>query len=373
MRFGHLLTVCCAAFAGQSAHAQTAPSEIAFVYFGEADPTGVDQSFLALGRRRGAPVAREAPGQLAEQTPGAALSRAIAAYGQLHFAEAIAALDAVEREVAPRGGGGLTRGELVDLHAYRAAARMANGDEASAWDDLLAAAVLAPSRPLDPARFPPRVVEAARRAAQAIGAPARLAIASAPDDALVIVDGELVGRGHVELLLPAGAHLVRAERSGFRAAGSRVDVGASGAETRLALEPAPAPTPAQIAARGIQSGARRVIAAFVSLTDGRAAVELQLVDVKSARVEGRAWLADDERLTTGDLLAAVDSLLGATPEPEGARGKLPQARAWYRRPLVWALVGGATAALALGVGLGVGLTNSHGSGFGLRIDLGSAR
>jgi PEGA domain len=370
--YGAVSLIAVVAANAATARAQPARSETAFVYFGEPDPSGVDQSFLALARRRGAPIARETPGQLAELPHGAALARAVEEYSQLHFKEAIAALDALEREVVPRGGGGLTQGELVDLHAYRAAARTAVGDEAGAWDDLLAAAVLAPSRPLDPARFSPRVVEAARRAAQALGAPAKLAIDVAPDDALIIVDGQLLGRGRVELSLPVGAHLVRAERSGFQSAGRLFELKPEGGAERLTLRPADPPTPEQLAARAAQLDARRALAAFLVLEHGQAFVELELVDVRSVRVLAHARLADDARLTTGDLGGMIDALLGSLPdgaERPSARPKPP----WYRRPLVWGLVGGALAAAALGVGLGVGLSGGREPGFAVHVNLGSVR
>jgi hypothetical protein len=372
LRFVRLIPIALVSLMSAGARAQNSPSETAFVYFGEPDPTGVDQSFLALGRRRGAQIARETPGQLGGGAPSAELMRALTAYGELRFAEAIQILDALEREVVPRGGGGLSQGELVDLHAYRAAARMASGDEAGAWDDLIAVAVLGASRPLDPARFSPRLVEAARRAAQTIGPSARLVVTATPDDALLIVDGQLLGRGRVEAALPPGAHLVRAERAGFRASGRLIELAAAGAEARLALDPAPAPTVAQLAARAAQLGVRRAIAAFVIADQGRAAVELALVDVRAARVEGRARLADDERLTTADLVAAVDGLWGAAAAEEPRPRARPPAP-WYRRPVVWGVVAGVAAASALAVGLGVGLSGGHEPGFAARVDLGPAR
>jgi hypothetical protein len=369
------LAVCLSLFGAcvsTMARAQTTPSsDVAFFWFGEPSPSGVDQSLLALGRRRGAAIARETPGQLHELPQAAVLAKAVAAYGQLRFAETIETLDALEREIVPRGGGGLTRGELVDLHAYRAAARMATGDEAGAWDDLLAAAAIAPGRPLDPARFPPRVVEAARRAEQAAGAPSKLVVSAAPDDAAIVVDGELLGRGRVEIALPVGAHLVRVERSGFRAGGRLVQLGTAGAEARVQLEPAPSPTLEQLAARGRQLAAHRLIAAWAALAQGRVSVELVLLDVRGARAEGRTRLPDDERLTTGELAAAIDGLFAA----EGIRDLrgVIAPKPWYKRPLVWGLAaGGAVVAIALGVGLGVGLPSGHG-GFTLRVDLGGAR
>jgi hypothetical protein len=352
---------------GSHAYAGPAAPAVAFVYQGEPDPNGADQAFLALGRRRGAAVVRETPGKLAEDPLGAQLARGIAAYQRLQFKEAIATLDACEREAVVRGGGALTQGELVDLYAHRAAARSALGDEGAAWDDLVAMVTLAPTRPLDPARFPPRLVEAARRAAEARTATARLTVIASPADALVVVDGEVVGRGHVELTRPLGRHLVRAERSGFVPLGKPVEVSRD-AEVRLALSPATPPSAADLARRAQLAGHRRAVAAFVTSDGGRPVLALWLIDATTANVEARTQVADDERLTTGAVAAAVDLLLGEAIVPGGTAA--PR-RHWAKSPLLWGVVGGVVAA-ALAVGLGVGLTERD-TGTSARVDLGPAR
>jgi hypothetical protein len=351
-----------------AAPARAEPPRQAFVFWGEPDPTGVDQSFLALGRRRGATVVRETPGRLGDEPAAGALADAVAAYQALKLDEAEAALDALEREAVARGGGRLTQGELVDLYAYRAAARMARGDEAAAWDDLLALARLAPGRPLDPARFAPRLVEAERRVAQSVPPPAALALGTDPPDALVIVDGVLLGRGRVETHVVPGPHFVRAERPGFTASGRVADVPPSGASVELRLEARAAPSAADLARRGAAAGAGEVMGAWVSARDGQARVELARVEVAGARIAARAALADDEQLTSTALAAAVESLAPVEAPP---RPRAPPP--WYRRPLVWGLVAGGAAAVALGVGLGVGLGSSTPSGASARVDLGAAR
>lgn len=340
-------------------------NELAFVWWGEPDPSGVDQAFLALARRRGAAAVREMPGRPSDEPLTAALARAMSLERSLDFKGAIAAFDEVERDAAARGGGTLSEGELTDLYAHRAGAHSALGDDAEAWNDLVEAAALAPARALDPARFPPRLIEASRRARESLPAPGTLVVVAQPSDAVVIVDGQLYGRGRVEVPRPPGRHFVRAERAGFVAAARVVESGAGTTEVRLTLAAAPSPSAAELARRGALAEATRTVGGYVS-GGTHAAVTLVLVD-RSGRTLGKSSLPVDADLTSGALAAAVDGLVG-----DGDRGAIIEpARPWYRRAFVWGIAGAVTAA-ALGVGLGVGLSQRE-SGVGTRIDLGPAR
>jgi PEGA domain-containing protein len=349
--------------AGAGAAHATEP--VAFVWWGEPDPSGVDQAFLALARRRGAPAVRETPGKPADEPLSARLAQAIALQQSLDFKSAIAAFDEVEREAVARGGGTLSEGELTDLYAHRAGAHAALGDEADSWNDLVEAVALAPGRPLDPARFPPRLVEAARRARESLSPPATLVVTAQPPDAVIIVDGQLYGKGRVEVPRPAGRHFVRAERAGFVAAGRIVESGTGSTEAKLSLTPAATPSALELARRGSLANGARTVGAFIG-GGQRAVLTLLYVDA-SGRTLGKSTLPVDDQLTSGALAAAVDGLVGGVAGETVARAPRP----WWRRPWVWAVAGGVTAA-ALGVGLGVGLT-AHDGGVPTRVDLGPAR
>jgi len=342
----------------------------AYLYVGEPDPGGVDEAFLALGRRRGAVALRETPGQLKTERLGTRLSRALKEYEQLHLPEAIAALDEIERDATASGGDGLTQGEIVDLYAHRAAAHIALGDDAAGWDDLLRIAVLAPDRPLDAARFSPRTIESARRAAQTTRASAALTLDAQPDDATLLVDGAVAGHGRAEVRLPVGRHFVRAERAGFHGAGRLVDLAVGGTAARVELSPLSVPSVDDIAKRGALAGAHRVLAASLTAKGPHAALALQWVDVPSHRSLGRSELPLDERLTTAALTSSVDALVGAPVEPAPAA---PRSRPWYRKPIVWGVTAGLLAAGAIGTGLGVGLSGRPPSGVVTHVDLGAAR
>ena len=78
-----------------------------------------------------------------------------------HRAPRCAASAAVERS----GGGDLDSRQLSEIFFYRGLAKLEATSEAEeAWDDLVNAARLDPTRVLDPARFPPRAVSTFNRA-----------------------------------------------------------------------------------------------------------------------------------------------------------------------------------------------------------------
>jgi PEGA domain len=348
------------AFAGAACAAE--PADLAFVFVGEADPSGADEAFLRLGRKRDLPTVREQPGRL-QEPPRARLAKAVEAYARLQLDDARARLDALETEVAAAGGAGLDRGELIELFATRAAVRFATGNEAQAWDDLLQVAAFAPARPLDPARFPPRVIETEKRAAEALAAGGKLSASATPADADLSVDGLPVGRGTVEVVLPAGRHFVRAERGGFLSAGKTIEIARGGDATlTLPLSSRSAPAVGEFTRAAAVLGARRVVGAFIGARGDAPTLELLAVVTAGGDVRARAQL-EVGRLTTAELEAAVDRL---APPP---RDKRP----WFKRPLVWGLVGGGLAAAALAVGLGVGLSGGHVAGWSAHVDLTGAR
>jgi hypothetical protein len=356
-----LIIACLVLASAGVAHA----NELAFVWWGEPDPSGVDQAFLALARRRGAAAVRETPGRPADEPLSGRLAHALALQSSLDLKGAIAAFDEVERDAVARGGGTLSEGELTDLYAHRAGAHAALGDEADSWNDLVEAAALAPGRALDPARFPPRLIEASRRARESLPPPGTLVVSALPADAVIIVDGQLYGHGRVEVPRAPGRHFVRVERAGFEPSGRVVESGAGTTDVRIALTPATPPPAAELARRGALADATRTIGGYIA-GGTRANVTFVLVE-RGGRVTGKASVPVDAELTSGAIAAAVDGLVGDADR----RGTAPPPTPWYRRPLVWGLVGGA-AAVGLGVGLGAGLGTRE-SGTPTRVDLGPAR
>jgi hypothetical protein len=260
---------------------------------------------------------------------------------------------------------------LVDLFATRAAARGAQAAEAPAWDDLLVAAALAPNRPLDPARFPPRTLEAARRAAQSLGGTVTLTVTAQPVDAEIIVDGQLLGRGTVTVARPIGRHFVRAERAGLEPQGRMIELTPEGTTLRLALVASAVADPVRLARSGALLGADRVLCAAILPHGDHAALSIRLIDNASAHVANQASVEVDGQLTTARLADAIDALL-STPLPRPTERPAP--RSWLRRGVILGIGAGLLGAAAIGLGLGLGLSGQgHGAGFSAHTDLGPAR
>ena len=291
-------------FAWGVAHA--APPALVFV--GNPNPSGADEALLALARARGLVVAREALGSL-EEEPRARLHKAVEAFARLQLPDARARLDALEGEAAAGGAAGLTRGELIELFATRATLRLAAGNEGGAWDDLLQVAAFSPARPLDPARFPPKVLETERRAAEALAAGGKLTAIVTPADATLFVDGLAAGRGQAELVLPAGRHFVRAERLGFSGAGRTIEVTPAGATLSLALSPRPTPPRDSFVNRAAQLGRKQAVGAWIGAHGATAELELVLLEVPGGQARGQTSLPLGPRLTDAALAAALDLLV----------------------------------------------------------------
>ena len=146
------------------------------------------------------------------------LQQATQAMAELRYGDAVGALSAAIAEVAITGGAGLDAAELDDLFLLRGAAALHLGDaaRASAWDDFVKAALLAPERVLDPGRFPPAVMATWTRAvAEAHRRPRGVLVVRAGPGARVAVDDRPpAGAPAVIAGLTYGEHYIRVEEVG---------------------------------------------------------------------------------------------------------------------------------------------------------------
>jgi hypothetical protein len=118
------------------------------------------------------------------------LDAAKADYVRFAFAPAIARLDELQRLADARGGGDLDGRQLSEIFLYRGLAKLETAGAESAWDDLVHAAELEPTRVLDPARFPPRSVAAFKRATAEVAAlPRADLMIESPVGSVVRIDG----------------------------------------------------------------------------------------------------------------------------------------------------------------------------------------
>jgi len=281
----------------------------------------------AAARAHGAALLDRSPAPPPTVETPKLLARAIAAYDALQLDEARAVLDQA-RDLADRtGAAGLTTAQLSDIFLYRGLVKVQLGDETSAWDELVTAIAVDSSRELDPARFPPKVVEQFRRAKDTLlhDRPAPDLQMDAPAGCTSFVDGAASsGKAH----LPAGPHWIRVACPDRLPWGQRIDLTTVGAH--LAPDPSPyaPPSDAELLVQARVAGARGLVIAEVHGA------------VATARIVSPDGRERDRRTVTitGDLAplaAAVGDLL--TPASEHHH--------WYQSKWAWA--GGAAALAAL--------------------------
>jgi hypothetical protein len=141
------------------------------------------------------------------------LEAAKADYARFAFPDAITRLDALQRSADAHGGGDLDARQLSEIFLYRGLSRLETGAADAAWDDLVRAARLDLARIMDPASFPPRAVNAYKRAvAEAAQLPQVELEVKAPADAVVRVDGAPIA-GVAGVML--GQHFIAVSAEGY--------------------------------------------------------------------------------------------------------------------------------------------------------------
>jgi hypothetical protein len=285
-----------------------------------------------------------------------ALEAAVADYAAFRFADALVRLDELARLADARGGGDLDQERLTDIYLYRGLARLEVGPAEAAWDDLVRAARLDPTRVIDPARFPPRVVAAYRRAAAEVAQLPRTELeVAAPSGAAVRVDGSVVV-GTVSVA--AGAHFVTVAAAGYERWAAVVVV--SGAHERLQppLRTYEPPDGDRLIALTRERAPRRILlGALVRGGDTWRFVarEISLADGKTVS-DGVALGVAPVAFAVDGVLARVSPILVAAPPPP----RKPLYRRWW----VWAAAGGVAAALAVVLPVSIVYGSSPGGNVG---------
>ena len=277
-------------------------------------------------RAHGAAVIDRSPTPPAAIETGKILQRAIDAYDALRYDEARAALDQARDLVDRTGGAGLSTAQLSDLFLSRGLVRVQTGDATGAWDELVAAVVVAPERVLDRGRFPPNIVELFDRAHDETThkqLPAELQIA-APEGCTAYVDG-VAASGKMKLI--AGLHWVRTECIDRAPWGSRVDLPTTGLSVRADPLPYAPPPDADALVQARVSLAHAVIIAEVH---GPVAIARKL------SLDGREL--DRRTVNTTRDLQPLASAIGDMLTPE-------KHAPWYQSKWAWA--GGAAAIAAI--------------------------
>jgi hypothetical protein len=273
-------------------------------------------------RDAGAAAVDRSPTAQAHDSVAPLVKAGIDAYDALKLDDAWASLESARERADRTGAAGLTAPQLSDLFMYRALVRTQRGDPTVAWDELVTALVVDPSRTLDPARFPPRVIAEHERA--------RASIAERPKAALFVeapgCDVTIDGAPATDAPRIVGSHWVRARCPGKDDWGARVDLTASG--TRIVAQNkslAPLDVDAELVQARV-AGQRAVIVAEVR--NGVATARLIGVD-------GR----ERDRRTVG-ITSDLAPLGAAVRELLRPRSPSP----WYQSK--WAYAGGAAAIAA---------------------------
>jgi hypothetical protein len=307
--------------------ADAAPAADAILYWAPPDaPAVVRTRTRAAAEEKGAAFVDRSPPAPQPADPGRIVA-AITAYDQLRFDEAVVLLDQAAADLDRTGAAGLDVARLAELFLYRGLARIQLGEPARAWDDLLIAARIDPSRVLDPARFPPRAIEQLERArAEVAAAPYGVLRVNAPEGCVISIDGAIAGDGRAQL--PHGAHWVDATCPEHQPWGRRVVLDRTAVEVQVSAVAITPPTEDEALIQARALGAATVVE--VTILAGAARIRHRSAD---GRELARALVTAD-----GEVIAStVERMLDPPPV---AREK------WYRKRWVWA-AGGALAAAAI--------------------------
>lgn len=255
------------------------------------------------------------------------VQRGIQAFERLELDDAWKTLEQARSDIDRDGGAGLTRAQLSDLFLYRGLVKIQQGDTSAAWEELIAANTIDPTRQLDPGRFPPLVRSEFERARTTVKNKERAKVTfKTPPGCRTMIDGTSA-IGDVELIV--GRHWYRVVCPDRQPEGAGTEIRAG--KTDYPIEPAPyaPPTDTDLIVQARAAGARAFVVAEVRS------------NVATARLVGLDGRERDRRTVSiaGDLspLAdAVASLLSSGPKTH-----------WYQTKWAWAVGGGALAAAIL--------------------------
>ena len=270
----------------------------------------------AAARDAGAAVIDRSPAPAPHLETAATIRRGIAAYDALQLADATRLLADAKAEIDRTGAAELTETELSDLFLYRGLIATQQDDATAAWDELVAAVTVAPTRALDPARFPPKVASLLERVRENLTEHPKVAtlLVDVPAGCKAAIDGVSIAAPQPRLL---GTHWVAVRCAAAAPWGTRVDLGADATIVARNVPFAP-PTSDEMLIQARTAGARAFVA--IELTG----------DLGVVRLVGADGRERDRRTVTvhGDLApvaAAVRVMLAPAPEQR-----------WYQSRWVWA-------------------------------------
>lgn len=302
--------------------ARAAPvADVVVMWAPGADPAPV----AVAARELGAALIDRSPARTSVEPIAPLLQTAIDAYEATELDRAWTGLERV-RDAADRSGGAtLTTAQLSDVFLYRGLVR-SQREDAGAWEELVAAIVVDPTRVLDPARFPPKVIELAARARTEILARPRATLGiDAPAGCRVTLDGRAFDSAVPQV---PGSHWVRVECADHAPWGARVTVTEPQTRVIARVEAFAPPTETDVLVQARTAGARAVIVAEVR----RGVATVRLVGIDGRERDRRTVAV----ATSLEPLADAIRVLG--------RPEVPRRERWYRSR--WAYAAGAAVLVA---------------------------
>lgn len=270
----------------------------------------------AAARDAGAAVLDRSP------TPGPRLEtaglirRGMAAYDTTQLEDATRLLGEAKAEIDRTGAAELTEAQLSDLFLYRALLAESRQDPTTTWDELVAALTVAPTRVLDPARFPPRVASELDRVRKTLETrPRPMLRVDVPDGCTARVDGAAISGPTPHLL---GTHWVSVTCTAHQPWGTRVELGADTTVVARNTPIAP-PTGDEMLIQARTAGAQR----FLSIEISGQFASIRLVAADGRELDRRT--VSVKNADTAPIASAVRAMLA--PEDK---------QRWYQSKWVWA-------------------------------------
>ena len=306
-----------------SSVAYAAPAaDLVIVWAPGHDASPIAKAALA----RGAAMIDRSPAIAEPPSIDATIQRGIDAYDSLKLDAAWFAFEEARTQLDASGGARVTSSRLSDLFVYRSLVRAQQGNTDGAWEEIVEAVVVAPTRLFDPGRFPPRVLADLERARTASAASRVTVTFDAPVECELSIDG--VAAASRELPLLRGAHWVHARCPNSVPWGKRIDVSEATARVKIAPSPLAPPSETDLLVQARTAGTRGMV-----VVEARG----KLATVRFLRVDGAE--RDRRSVAIDRSLAPVATLVDAMLAPRPTRH-------WYDSKWAWA-AGGAIAFAAI--------------------------
>jgi hypothetical protein len=331
-----------------SAAARAADEPPLVVFHAEPVDAAVLRALEQAAERSGAALVDLSPRPEPAPEAPILLRRAIEAYHDFRYPDALASADAGLAEAARTGAAGLSATDLSDLLIYRGLAHTEQGDAARAWEDFIRAAALDPARKLDPVRYSPRVVETFGRAVKAVlGSPAATLSVKAEQRCQVWVDGRDTS-GQPALSVMRGEHYLRVACPGHAIYGAVILVAALRHEVNPGLRALPVVTASRARAIARERGVSRVVWAQVAPAgSGPPLLTLQLFVAGAARPRSTAAVGLGNERSPAAIAAALERLIRPLPVQAPVLVRPSPPTPWYQKPWVWGIAGAVIASAIL--------------------------